>query len=1029
MFFHPAGEILGTLRAAIAVGPILLSLGVSPTSQAPPRPASALDLSDAASWEAMHDWLGNPTSKYCVSGDAGLRFSVGEPGRGMKWRRLLRQPVSTGAAPFLTVRYRAENLASFGDYFLYIADYSGGVLQREARLIGTESLEDDGAFHVLTVKAPVMLVTTMAIQVQAASSNAYVEVSGISFSLSRPRHQLSEILDIGEGWDERTDFKAVPIRPNASAGSWLEKIGLEQRWFEKEKVTVCGVPFRVVCAEPAILATQLDKPDKVKVEVGCEAEAIYLFLGARFTGEESPSIGKGPLLRVRQVERFIARLDYADGPADLVFPARFPSGKHSITQEPSVYVILPPRRGVIKRLSLIDGMRQGQFMLAGVSIGPRPAIHDDISPEEVEKSALRTLTSIPSDAVSSHNVALVIDADSRQATKVANLLTRTDWLETASPLYEIASEGDVSANLRARPLTTGEVKLTLELTNTSPSPVSVKVTFPLLRGLGPGGDPRELGYCFPRRGAVINTLPANLREPYSGLFPLQFMDIYHPAAGGIYIMTHDTSNTPKFFWLKKESKVDLGVEYWPTTLGPKESWTLPAAVIGAHSGDWHAALRAYREWKSTWYRPLVGRKRWFREVFNFRQLFLHFKLPSASGAFDARTKEFALRKVIEADIAAFGGVDYLHIFDWGWTPTHGRCGDYAPWGYLGGVGRFRREIEMVKAAGVPVGLYIEGYLIDPSSDIAKAHGKEWQLLKTDGKPYTNFAPSLNMCSHVPAWQDYLTQTYARVSQETGADGFYIDEFGFGAWYVCHNPGHGHPVPVSPLKGEETLTRKVRLALPPGSVVYTEETPTDVTTQLQDGSFTYAISSAPDTLSPTHINLTRFALPDFKTFEIIVCDKPLRDDQEAVKRVFFNGEGIWLEGIAEEWFTPEVRALIARTHRILRGHRDAFCTLDPTPLVPTRHPQLYANRFPSEEKVVWTLYSTAFTTLRGELLEVSHRPGAEYYDAWHEKSLSPRIVADKALLQLEVGPRDVGCVVQRFCAQAKEADCPASPKSQ
>ncbi len=47
---------------------------------------------------------------------------------------------------------------------------------------------------------------------------------------------------------------------------------------------------------------------------------------------------------------------------------------------------------------------------------------------------------------------------------------------------------------------------------------------------------------------------------------------------------------------------------------------------------------------------------------------------------------------------------------------------------------FHRAVEQTQDAGIPVGLYLEGYLIDPPSRIAQAHGKEWEIIGADGKP-------------------------------------------------------------------------------------------------------------------------------------------------------------------------------------------------------------------------------------------------------------------------------------------------------
>ena len=133
-----------------------------------------------------------------------------------------------------------------------------------------------------------------------------------------------------------------------------------------------------------------------------------------------------------------------------------------------------------------------------------------------------------------------------------------------------------------------------------------------------------------------------------------------------------------------------------------------------------------------------------------------------------------------------------------------------------------------------------------------------------------------------------------------------------------------------------------------------------------------------------LNVARFAFPDFKTIEILYCDKPTGSWATGVRWVFFNGEAIWLEGKADEWFEPETRAEVRRCHAILREHRDAFTTLAPEPLVPTERAGVYANRFPAAGKTVVTLYNARHRTVRGPVLRLPHREGATYYDAWHHR---------------------------------------------
>ena len=208
-----------------------------------------------------------------------------------------------------------------------------------------------------------------------------------------------------------------------------------------------------------------------------------------------------------------------------------------------------------------------------------------------------------------------------------------------------------------------------------------------------------------------------------------------------------------------------------------------------------------------------------------------------------------------------------------------------------------------------------------------------------------------------------------------------------------------------------MLRQVRQKLGPDAVIYTEESPTDVNSQYQDGSFTYNISSVSDDWSPSHVNLYRFAFPSFKTIEIICCDQPLGTNVEAVKRCLFNGEAIWIEGIRDKWFAPEVRAQIALNRRVMRENRECFAGDDVQPLVPTLL-QRACTRISSASARTSSARragpSTTRTTARSppKSSRSTHAEGASTSNEMTGQPLQPRVAEDKAYLTLEIAPRDV-----------------------
>ncbi len=139
-------------------------------------------------------------------------------------------------------------------------------------------------------------------------------------------------------------------------------------------------------------------------------------------------------------------------------------------------------------------------------------------------------------------------------------------------------------------------------------------------------------------------------------------------------------------------------------------------------------------------------------------------------------------------------------------------------------------------------------------------------------------------------------------------------------------------------------------------------------------------------SPSHLDMARFVFPDLR---MTAAGSP---DQ-----AFFNGM------VSD--------SLSTRMRDIMKAYDDCFTSRAPVPLVPTGSKSVYANQFPGNRRILWTLYNAGDSAAKGELLAVRHTPGARYLDVWHDREIEPRIVKDVAYLSIEIGPRDVGCVVK------------------
>lgn len=97
--------------------------------------------------------------------------------------------------------------------------------------------------------------------------------------------------------------------------------------------------------------------------------------------------------------------------------------------------------------------------------------------------------------------------------------------------------------------------------------------------------------------------------------------------------------------------------------------------------------------------------------------------------------------------------------------------------------------------------------------------------------------------------------------------------------------------------------------------------------------------------------------------------------------------------------------------IQRAYADGFASLHPEPLVATEAGEGCANAFPGEGRAVWTLFNARFSTDRGPVPTVDHRPGDTYYDVWNRTPLMPEIRNSQATISASLDPQDPGCVAR------------------
>jgi len=1020
------------------------------------------DFDSLEGWSARPKWIrtADPSASLTVDHGA-VRMSVPTDGRGMKWSKRFAKPVDLTGMRFVAIRYRAEHIEPHADYFVWLGSEVGGMPSKAAHLIRQADVEDDGQWHVFiaTLKEPVK-VAEMAIQVRAAAPNARAWIDYVRFSNRAPLIAVGDLVAYALGFEKsrlKADHAAMvdlSAAANASIRPRLRALGLSD-WFPGGKLTVDGIPFVLPSAKHDVVATPPGEMKPISIPIGQRARELYLLMASVLPPKDYTGISRGrPFHKFDQPERFIVRVVYRDGVTDEQFPVHVRKGRHQVVRGVGVYCLPNLRDVPVAHVALECAMPGASMMVAAVTANngeavtpeprllalPQPIAQRAIARHkprlqirpggfDIDTSTLRaqfdttkgvTLAALRNKCLVPRQQQLVkLASGSFFELGVGDTVLTSDQLGVSHVRMDanrIVLDVDarprvpLAGTLRIGASDAGELVMGLDVRNVSDKVVLPVVNFPTFSRVVLGDVPNTW-YFYARQGGIINNTPTRQRWPYSGRYPLQVTGLFNPQlGGGIYMVIRDLTDIYKYYVTDKNAEgVDWRIEYAPREYQPGERIEVADTALCGNTGDWRAQFAAYKRWTSTWYKALAPRKDWFRDVYSYRQFFIRH-----GGLYDFETKQYHGLDLVAKDREFFGSIDYLHIFDFSHSETYGRTGDYTHYDEIGGREKLAAAIARVQKAGVRVGLYFEGYLIDERSLWGRQHVDKCHIIRHDGSPLLWRPDSTEhmMCSAYPLWQDYLAGVFRRVAGELKPDGMYIDQHGFGnEGKTCYSRKHGHPVPWPPIRGERALGRKIRQAIPPHIVTLTEDTPTDVNSQVQDGALGYSVAFNDPVLAPHRVDLFRFAFPDFKVIQLVSYNSFVRGNWHLLKFPFFNAEAWWLHNPVPVGFGPPAHAFLRKAYRILHAHAATFRTMEPKPLVPTAAPLVYANEFPGNGETVWTLYNAGFRTHRGPVLRVKHVEGATYRDLWNGVALKPQVKGGWAVLSVELGPHDVGCIVR------------------
>jgi gamma-glutamyl hercynylcysteine S-oxide synthase len=139
--------------------------------------------------------------------------------------------------------------------------------------------------------------------------------------------------------------------------------------------------------------------------------------------------------------------------------------------------------------------------------------------------------------------------------------------------------------------------------------------------------------------------------------------------------------------------------------------------------------------------------------------------------------------------------------------------------------------------------------------------------------------------------------------------------------------------------------------------------------------------------PPLLNLNKLIKPDFAIFRVaeLAFDRIRREYALSL----FNGYGTELNVFRPgrpEWIEEDYR-FFGRTLRILRENHRNFISFDYTPLIPTLEDQIFVNRWPKEDKVIYTVFSLKPEGFIGHLFEVGKpQENRHYVDLWNHQEI-------------------------------------------
>jgi iron(II)-dependent oxidoreductase len=149
-----------------------------------------------------------------------------------------------------------------------------------------------------------------------------------------------------------------------------------------------------------------------------------------------------------------------------------------------------------------------------------------------------------------------------------------------------------------------------------------------------------------------------------------------------------------------------------------------------------------------------------------------------------------------------------------------------------------------------------------------------------------------------------------------------------------------------------------------------------------------------------LNLNKLIKPDFAIFRVAEINK------ERIRREYgsalFNGYGIEINIMRQgrpDWVNEDYR-FWGKCVRILKENSDNFNSYKWIPLIPSLQDKIYVNKWPSEKKTVYTIFSLLPEGFHDALFEAAYKKGFHYIDLWNHENIPLKTMSGKDFAVVE-----------------------------